>query len=472
MTDKIGSPRPTGVTLDPARPAATPAPTAPTAAPRPASAVGDALVQAAPVRKAPVALGTPSAPKALDASPASAGNLFREQITRTSALNRVRTTPGNAAQARELFSFLKPAPDTGSQVGAKGDAGTKGGKGDVGTKGDVGGTGDTGSTGNAHTTGDVGTKGDPIDGKIDWNKDGPTPAATRKLLDAQPGFKALPANQQFAFQKLTTGAEGEYLRRYVQALTSDPGFTQKSAADQTAAFHDLLLAKITPDERALTSEPKATQVKIGAPRTQGDQDVFEVTVRGKTIPISMPHQDPPSATSNGKAFGDRTNHTVATMAKALSELQPETLAVVNTVNLSATPNPEDAFWAEQYHMPGFTSYMTCGASGDVNVYPMTDGEQPKEDIAETLMHESGHAWSKGRWGEDTSGPGWKPWRDAAAKDGIPVSGYAESSMDEDVAETMALYLASRGTPQFDEFRQMYPARFAVLDRELGVKAVA
>ena len=50
-------------------------------------------------------------------------------------------------------------------------------------------------------------------------------------------------------------------------------------------------------------------------------------------------------------------------------------------------------------------------------------------------------------------------------DKVSVSGYASASISEDVAETVTVYVSTRGTPQCAEYRRIVPHRFAMLDQE-------
>ena len=68
-----------------------------------------------------------------------------------------------------------------------------------------------------------------------------------------------------------------------------------------------------------------------------------------------------------------SHHTVEQIAQALAMLPPESRALVKQLNLDPKANPEDQSWAKAFHNSAFSSYMTCGAEGTVDVYP-TDGE--------------------------------------------------------------------------------------------------
>lgn len=194
------------------------------------------------------------------------------------------------------------------------------------------------------------------------------------------------------------------------------------------------------------------------PGKKTDADRYQVLIDGRSIPVLVPHD---------AAFDPPFHHTVEDAAKALASLPAESRALVTQVSLNPVANPLDDFWSKTYGRE-MTSYMTCGADGLVDIYPFkTQGGT--EYLTASLIHETGHAWSGAKFGDDLQGPRWAGWRDAAAKDGILPSQYAGSSPAEDVAESTALYLSTRATPVFGEYRALYPNRFARLDQQFGVR---
>lgn len=99
--------------------------------------------------------------------------------------------------------------------------------------------------------------------------------------------------------------------------------------------------------------------------------------------------------------------------------------------------------------------MSAGADGVVTIYPLPS--PPGESgIPGTIIHESGHTWSRSTWGDDTTQGKWIEWQAAMDSDKVTVSGYARKSPDEDVAETIQVYVSTQGTPQFDEYRSLIP----------------
>lgn len=160
-------------------------------------------------------------------------------------------------------------------------------------------------------------------------------------------------------------------------------------------------------------------------------------------------------------------HSVQEAAEAASYLPRQSRATIHTVLLNARKNPDDAHWAVQYNTPDFHSYMTAGAAGIVTVYP---NDKPLPDaggMRGSMIHETGHAWSYQKWGNDKTKGGWARWKAAMDADGIAVSQYAMNDIAEDVAETVQVYGSTQGTPKYGEYKSMIPARLAILEQELG-----
>ncbi len=160
-------------------------------------------------------------------------------------------------------------------------------------------------------------------------------------------------------------------------------------------------------------------------------------------------------------------HTVQEAAEAASYLPHASRVTINTVLLNSQVNPDDAHWAVQYNTPDFHSYMTAGAAGVVTIYPNNTPVPGANAIRGSMIHETGHAWSYQQWGQDQSKGKWNDWRTAMSSDGISVSGYAMNDIAEDVAETVRVYGATKGTPKYDEYKAMIPKRLAILEKEMA-----
>lgn len=184
-------------------------------------------------------------------------------------------------------------------------------------------------------------------------------------------------------------------------------------------------------------------------------DRYEVEIRGHRIPVVVGQGDVEPGMQMAK---------VEEVAQALARLPDEALREVRRVNVSPHRNPDDPHWAKEYENPDFRSGMTTGAEGITTIYPHPYALDDAETAA-TLLHETTHAWTNREWGNAGNSREWRAWAEAAAADGHAVSDYATESVKEDVSETAALYLATRGTREFDRARAEYPNRFAILDAQ-------
>ena len=162
-------------------------------------------------------------------------------------------------------------------------------------------------------------------------------------------------------------------------------------------------------------------------------------------------------------------HTVAQCADAAAYLPAKSRKVVNTILLNVVTNPDDPGWAVKYKRPNFHSYMTAGDAGRVTIYPSEPASKLPDDNYRrgTMIHETGHTWSYKTWGTDKTKGGWARWRTAMTADKTSVSGYADASIAEDVAETIQIYGSTKGAPKYAEYKAIVPNRLAILEKEMG-----
>jgi hypothetical protein len=151
-------------------------------------------------------------------------------------------------------------------------------------------------------------------------------------------------------------------------------------------------------------------------------------------------------------------HQLARVPKPLRDL-------IQTIKISAVAS-DDTVFRKKYKM-NVVAGMSANADGDVTIYPY--GLQHLSDpdfFTRNLMHELGHTWSSAAWRHD--GDALKAWVDAIGKDTAAPSEYADTSFKnsglpfEDAAEATALYFLVQGTPLFDRYRAVMPARFALI----------
>lgn len=211
--------------------------------------------------------------------------------------------------------------------------------------------------------------------------------------------------------------------------------------------------------RAKYSVGKPVLVKDHAFRSgKADAQRFDVTIGSNTIPVYLP----------AKASGSLHIHSETEIAKALAAMPEANLNLIKGVNANPGQNPDDAYWATQYKRPNFRSYMTAGAaSGVVNIYPTT--RTTSQNIVDgTMIHETGHIWSRKNWGAD-SDKRWDDWNSAITSDGAYASNYAKSSQGEDFSETLQYYHQVVGTKDEAPARKNMPARFKIIDEIVAGK---
>jgi hypothetical protein len=182
-----------------------------------------------------------------------------------------------------------------------------------------------------------------------------------------------------------------------------------------------------------------------------DADVYTATVDGRNIKIITP-ATPPA----GKSVP-----TADELASSLATLPGKQLDSIHEVQASPNPNPSDSFWATQYNIPGFTSAAT-GGDGGVTYYPQNKSDywNPQEEVDRVMNHEGAHTLAGDLWKDPDEK---KAWADAVKKDPFSPSKYADSSIDEDFAESVAMYNLSKGTECEAIARKRYPERYKILD---------
>lgn len=188
-----------------------------------------------------------------------------------------------------------------------------------------------------------------------------------------------------------------------------------------------------------------------------DAQRFDVTIGGQTIPVYVPV----------KANGSLNIHSKTEIAKALAAMPEANRQLIKSVNVNPGQNPDDAYWAKQYNKPNFRSYMTAGANGEVDIYPSTN-KQPQNIVDGSMIHETGHIWSRKNWGADGD-KRWDDWQAAIKSDGTHVSKYAKSSQGEDFSETLRYYQQVVGTKDEAAARKNTPARFKIIDEIVAGK---
>lgn len=151
--------------------------------------------------------------------------------------------------------------------------------------------------------------------------------------------------------------------------------------------------------------------------------------------------------------------TLDEVQQALAAMPPQLLQHLKQVVVSPQPY--------RFEMPNGemrSANMTAHSEGKITVYPH---KRDAENLVSTFLHELGHIQTFAHWSADQKHPGWQRWQAAMQADGIAASEYARSNASEpgveDFAESTVAYYSSLGTPAHEEYRQLFPARFALLD---------
>lgn len=300
-------------------------------------------------------------------------------------------------------------------------------------------------------------------------------AAHKTLSDlaASPGFAGLKAADQQKLLRYVGGTNGDLsgpARAGLSQLMGADAFKKADAAKQKEQLQKFLTEQPATPEVVLTPKD-AFKDKRKAYKLHGPTDVknhdfrggkadavkYEVEIDGKKIPVFLP-----------KSPKKDEVHSIQEMAKGLAALPASSRALVKQVVVEAKQNPDDAYWAQQYNDPNFSSYMTAGADGIINVYP-SKPKQSQDYLDGTLIHETGHTLSMKKWGSDDNDKRWNDWKAAIKSDGIVPSKYGKASVGEDFSETLVLYHQSKGTPQEAELRALMPERFKIIDEMLAGK---
>lgn len=228
------------------------------------------------------------------------------------------------------------------------------------------------------------------------------------------------------------------------------------------------------DQPFLVSGSKADFDKNRQPVTVGPKTTGEYQFPGDTAPQPANFY---TATINGQEIkiiepvaapaGGKHLPTVDQTAQGLAAVPPGQLSTIHQVVLSPNPNPSDAYWAQVYNKPGFTSAAT-GGNGGVTHYPLSNA-QSQERIDSNTIHEGGHTYSQELWKDPQTKADWE---NAIKADDQAPSEYAESAPTEDFSESLVMYTLAKGTPCEAAARSIYPNRFAVFDKLFAPKPKA
>ena len=183
-----------------------------------------------------------------------------------------------------------------------------------------------------------------------------------------------------------------------------------------------------------------TQVDVSAKgsTSDGKRDLYTFKLRGHTLNVTYPKGADTSGKDGVTKLDTLAQNFAAQTDADLDSASHETF-VVSTSNTS--------------------SYADTDHSGNIHLYA-SNGANDVNFTSPAMSHELGHAASF----NEASDQDRTDYMGAIKSDGDSPSGYARANADEDFAETWALYQDVVGTSNEATYRNLYPARFALLDR--------
>ena len=273
----------------------------------------------------------------------------------------------------------------------------------------------------------------------------------------------------------------------LHCLVRDAAFQQRPVDQQEKMLQDIVNGP--PDERGFVSsliDRFSSQYSISAPQLievcngfSGSSEIpalhYRITVEGRSYDVFVAMNQDPSCGHY---------HTVEEVASCLASLPPLLRDELSPIHLHPGLNPDDAEDGKNLSSVLNRSAMICHNPG-LSIFPTPD-EVTLPQMVNTLAHEGGHTL----WEANFDGSGFPDiydadkdsvvaelWNVAMAIDGCAPSRYAATrrnaasifdiSDQEDLAETIAIYLHVAGQPVEKEVRANLPERFRILDAVLG-----
>jgi len=167
----------------------------------------------------------------------------------------------------------------------------------------------------------------------------------------------------------------------------------------------------------------------------GPADKYTVKYGSKEIPVFVPAGTP-------RKDVDKLIGTMDALPKANRQLVNQ--VVLESKDDTASPRRFDAL------------------NGTVRAYPEGMAMEPPDRRMSAMVHESAHLIDAHL--QKKIGPQWdKDWHKAIQDDKLVGSQYGKKTEGEDFAEAYLLYKLSKGKPEFEEYRKMFPNRWKLLD---------
>ncbi len=158
------------------------------------------------------------------------------------------------------------------------------------------------------------------------------------------------------------------------------------------------------------------------------------------------------------------NKFLAKIERALKQLPSVILREVNFITINPYPHHKDAISFFSSKTPATAWHMNKSVKL-VELFPASVKQGTDSELLGDLHHELGHIMALAHYKSFTPN---EKWLEATLADGIRVSEYGETSLDEDFAEAMKVYLATEGGLKAPHTRRQFLHRFAILDEILEV----
>lgn len=273
------------------------------------------------------------------------------------------------------------------------------------------------------------------------------------------GFQKLTDDEKNQLTRYIGGANKELsgpVRTGVDQLMKSAAFTGGTADTRAAKLKDFLTTQPATPKTAeapeKTFDSKRSAYDVGEPKSVPEGAKYMVEIEGKKYPVIMEPAKP----------GVKQN-SIDDIAKALAAIPKADRQYLTKIVIKG-----------DYPAPGKTSgYLeTAGSRGVMTVWPNAPTKNGQGYLDSAMIHESGHAVTGTKWGDNTSGAKWNDWKEAIKKDTFIPSQYAKTGapLADDFSETLLLYHRVKGTPAEAEMRELMPNRFKMIDdMEAGKK---
>jgi hypothetical protein len=276
-----------------------------------------------------------------------------------------------------------------------------------------------------------------------------------------------------AFKQL----DGVAQSRWMRALAGDDAALRERSYERLA---DATAKTAKGSDAAKAAELNSRAGALDAPDTV-PTDRKELPGASKTPPrISAPHDDRRSVffAADGKGIdpkkADVVVQTVTIEGQDIEVVfprpMPKDVPSIELIakGLAGLPAAERATVQQVIVDPRLKSYMQAVSAKDGRPNRVfMGGEVPDNarEMSAMLSHETAHLLAADRFKADPALL--KKWEAAIRDDNRRVSDYATASLQEDVAETIALYYQVKGTPAEAAMKRDFPHRYAAVKELLG-----